>query len=144
MYRKVLLAYDGSEAGRQALLECADIQHLLQAELCIVAVAPPANAIYLSEGFMPANVQEEETRYFDNVLSEGLQMLSGRGIRATGQVVTGEPVEEICRKANEIKADLIVVGHRRQGSWLERWWRGSIGASLIERSPCSLLVAIGK
>jgi len=29
MYRKVLLAYDGSQSGRTALLECADINNFL-------------------------------------------------------------------------------------------------------------------
>ena len=40
MYRKVLLAYDGSQSGRTALLECADINNFLHAEIHLLAVAP--------------------------------------------------------------------------------------------------------
>ncbi|MGD0586832.1 MAG: universal stress protein [Oryzomonas sp.] len=54
----------------------------------------------------------------------------------------GEPVEEICRLATELKVDLIVLGHRKQTSFASRWWKGSVGISLLDRAPCSILVAV--
>ena len=47
MYRKVLLAYDGSQSGRTALLECADINNFLHAEIHLLAVAPLMAGLYL-------------------------------------------------------------------------------------------------
>ena len=41
--------------------------------------------------------------------------------------------------AAEVSADLVVVGHRQQGA-LARWWRGSVGAYLMDHLQCSLLV----
>jgi nucleotide-binding universal stress UspA family protein len=54
----------------------------------------------------------------------------------------GEPVDEIARVAKEWSANLIVVGHRKSTTWAERWWRGSLTKSLVEISPCSVLVVI--
>jgi nucleotide-binding universal stress UspA family protein len=144
MYQKVLLSYNGTESGRSALFECADINHLLHAEIHLLAVAPLMTGLYLSEGFLPDTLQEEENRRFRTVLDEGLRLLSERGVTAEGHLVTGEPVDEICRLAAELGCELIVVGHERHGFFLTRWWQGSVGASLIENAPCSVLVAIGK
>lgn len=144
MYGKVLLAYDGSASGRTGLLECADINHLLHAQVHLVAVAPVVAGLYLTEGFVPETLQEEENRHYQDVLDEGLRLLAERGSEAQGHLVTGEPVEEICRLASEMEVDLVVVGHTRHASLLTRWWKGSVGASLIEHCPCSVLIVIGR
>jgi len=144
MYRKVLLAYDGSQSGRSALLECADINNFLHAEIHLLAVAPLMTGLYLTEGFVPDSLQDEENRRFREILEEGLKLLAERGVTAQGHLVTGEPVDEICRIAGELGADLVVVGHRRHGFFMSRWWKGSVGASLIEDAPCSVLIAIGR
>ncbi|MBK6972069.1 MAG: universal stress protein [Sterolibacteriaceae bacterium] len=145
MYRKILAAFDGSPSGRSGLLECATIQQLLVgSELHLLAVAPIAAGIYLTEGFVPDTLQDEQNRAYREVLDEGLALLTGRGVSAEGHLVTGEPIDEICRLARELDVDLIVVGHGHRASRLERWWRGSVGASLVEDAPCSVLVAIAK
>jgi hypothetical protein len=38
--QEVLLAYDGSDAGQKALLDCGDIAQWSQSELYLVAVMP--------------------------------------------------------------------------------------------------------
>ena len=38
MYKKILLAYDGSDAGQQALLDCKEIAQMEQSELHLLAV----------------------------------------------------------------------------------------------------------
>lgn len=43
--------------------------------------------------------------------------------------------------AREMNADLIVVGHRDQGT-LARWLNGSVGASILHHPPCSVLIAV--
>ena len=93
---------------------------------------------------MPDTLQEEQNRAYRQVLDDGLALLAARGVSAEGHLVTGEPIDEICRLARELDVDLIVVGHGHRDSRLERWWRGSVGASLVEDAPCSVLVAIAK
>ena len=40
MYKRILLAYDGSEAGQKALLECRELAQWSQCEIELVAVMP--------------------------------------------------------------------------------------------------------
>ena len=46
--------------------------------------------------------------------------------------------------ASELGVDLIVLGHRQRLSFAARWWKGSVGASLLDYAPCSILIARGR
>jgi len=143
MYKRILLAYDGSQSGQKALLECREVAGLSNAEMYLIAVSPPAAALIGGEGYVyDARAEEEERSAFQRVLDEGLSQLKLEGRSAHGEVVVGQPVDEITEYAKRIKADLIVVGHRHLDSWAARWWRGSVSKALIEQAPCSVLVAI--
>jgi len=143
-YRKILLAYDGSQEGKRALLECADLASFLQAETFLLAVATMPPSLFLTEGFVPEELLEEEKKRTQSVLDEGIRSLRERGFNATGQLAVGEPVEEICRMAKSMSADLVVVGHNQKVSFAARWWKGSVGASLLDYAPCSILIALSK
>jgi nucleotide-binding universal stress UspA family protein len=143
-YRKILLAYNGSQEGRRALLECADLASFLGAETCLLAVATMPPSLFLTEGFVPEELLEEEKKRTQAILEEGIRMLRERGFNASGQVAVGEPVEEICRTAKALGVDLIVVGHNQNTSYAARWWKGSVGATLLDYAPCSLLIALSR
>lgn len=143
MYKKILLAYDGSDAGQKALLDCKDVAQWSQADLHLVAVMPSAMSfVGLEGGVYDVELEERERRKYQGVLEDGLRRMADAGWTARGEVVTGEAIEEITKAARTIGADLIVVGHKHLDSWAARWWRGSISGALIEHSPCSVLVVI--
>jgi nucleotide-binding universal stress UspA family protein len=97
--------------------------------------------MFLTEGFLPEELLEEEKKRAQEVLNEGIQQLKQKGFAVTGHLAVGEPVEEICRLAAQLKCDVIVVGHQQKASFTSRWWRGSVGKSLLDHAPCSLFVA---
>jgi nucleotide-binding universal stress UspA family protein len=143
MYKRILLAYDGSESGQKALLDCRDIAQWGGSELRLVAVMPSAAALIGAEGGVYDVAAEERDReHFQAILDEGLQRLAEAGHQATGEVVVGDAVDEIAKCARRIEADLIVVGHKHLEGWAARWWRGSVSKTLIEHAPCSVLVVI--
>jgi len=141
-YRKILLAYNGSAEGKRALLECAELANFLHAETYLLAVASMPPSLFLTEGFVPEELLEEEKKRTQQVLDEGIATLKDRGFAAAGHLAVGEPVEEICRRAKELSVDLVVVGHNQKTSFAARWWKGSVGASLLDYSPCSILIAL--
>ncbi len=143
MYKKILLAYDGSDAGQKALLDCKDVAQWSQADLHLVAVMPSAMSfVGLEGGVYDVELEERERRKYQGVLEDGLRRMADAGWTARGEVVTGEAIEEITKAARAFGADLIVVGHKHLDSWAARWWRGSISGTLIEHAPCSVLVVI--
>jgi nucleotide-binding universal stress UspA family protein len=139
MYRRILLAFDGSVEGRAALREGALLAKCCGAEVFLLSVVGGGAGVRMAEGaYAGAVATHDEHRRA--ILDEGLERLKQLGFHANGRLVTGEPAEEITAAAKEIGADLVVVGHRRQ-SLLERWWSGSSGAYLSERLDCSLLIS---
>ena len=143
MYKRILLAYDGSDAGQKALLDCQDLAQWSGSQLTLIAVMPSAMSfVGLEGGVYDIELEEREKKKYRAVLDEGLKRLSEAGYTARGELVAGEAIDEITRYARKMEADLIVVGHKHLDSWAARWWRGSISGALIEHAPCSVLVVI--
>ncbi len=144
MFKRIVLAYDGSECGQKALLDSHDIAQWSQAQLYLVAVMPNPTAAYvgLDSGAFVGVLEDEERQKYGDVLADGLRRLSERGNTAQGELLIGDSVREITQYAKRIEADLIVVGHKHLESRTARWWRGSSSPSLIEHASCSVLVVI--
>ena len=143
MYQRILLAYDGSAPGQQALLDCHEIAQWSGSEITLIAVMPlPLNNLGLEGSIYDETLQESERGRYQAILDTGLRKLGDVGLKAGGQVVTGDAVSEINYAARQIKADLIVVGHKHLDGWAARGWRGSVSKALIEQAPCSVLVVI--
>ena len=143
MYQRILLAYDGSKSGQQALLECRDLAQWSQAAVSLVAVTPLyIHMVGVEAGIYDNELAAQEKEKYTGILNDGLQQLLAAGFQASGDVLVGDTVDELVRHAKKINADLIVLGHRHLEGWAARWWRGSVSKSLIENSPCSVLVVI--
>jgi nucleotide-binding universal stress UspA family protein len=143
MYKRILLAYDGSDAGQKALLDCQEIAQWSRSELFLIAVMPSAMSfVGLEGGVYDIELEEREKQKHQAILDDGVRRLAGIGEAARGEVVVGEAVDEITKYARKMDANLIVVGHKHLDSWAARWWRGSISGALIEHAPCSVLVVI--
>jgi nucleotide-binding universal stress UspA family protein len=139
MYKRILLAYDGSVEGRTALREGALLARQCGAQVFLLSVLVDTGTLLLADvADAGASVQMEDA--FMEVLNEGVARLRQLGFDPVAKLVRGEPAEEIGTYASQIGADLIVVGHRRQSTF-DRWWSGPRGAYLIDYTDCSLLVA---
>ena len=143
MYKRILLAYDGTESGQKALLDARELALLSSSEVFLVAVMPPPAALIGGEGgIYDAKLEEEERKEYQAILEDGLRRLQEAGYTAKGELLVGDAVSELTEYARKMTSDLIVVGHKHLDRWVARWWRGSLSKSLIEHSPCSVLVVI--
>src|SRR5258708_12429676 len=77
MYRKVLLAYDGSIEGRRALREGAKLAQLCRAEVFLLAVVELSSIVTPDAGLtIPI---DEQTANYSAILAEGVQRLKALG-----------------------------------------------------------------
>ncbi|MDQ7990610.1 MAG: universal stress protein [Candidatus Dactylopiibacterium sp.] len=137
MYRTILLCYDGSPEGQNVLTEGAEIACASGARTHLLAVVP----LLVTADAMPAGeILQAQHAQYEAVLNEGVAALTASGLAVQGKLAHGRPVDVIADYAREIGADLIVLGHRPQGT-LARWWRGAVDHSLLSVAPCSILVA---
>jgi nucleotide-binding universal stress UspA family protein len=140
LFSRILLCYDGTREGRRALLYGAELARERQAKTHLLAVLDNA---YWLRGFdalamEAASIEEQSAR---DILSEGVERLKAYGVDAVGHLATGSPIERISQMARELNVDLVVVGHRRCGM-LARWWAGQGHGLLLDKVPCSVLIAI--
>jgi nucleotide-binding universal stress UspA family protein len=139
---RILMAYDGTIEGQRALLAAPEIKLLPHDETHLLAVLPMPAGLFLAEGYVPGQVIDEERVLAKARLDECVAALIGQGFPATGHMAWGEPAEEICKLAVELDSSMILVAHPRATSFAARWWRGWVGSSLLEQTPCSLLVSV--
>ena len=137
MYRRILLAFDGSPDGRDALVHAQNVAAACGSTVHLVAFVDSLEQMLALEEGAPSLVnQAVETRA---LLEEAVRQLAGTGCSAAGKLNYGRPAEQIMLAAVEIGADLIVVGRRYQGAFA-RCLNGQADGSTLPQPPCSVLI----
>ena len=77
-------------------------------------------------------------------LAQGVHTLQSMGFDVQGEVLQGDVIHELTQFAQRTGADLIVVGHKHEPNLLRRWWSGSTAKSLVEESPCNVLIVVDR
>src|SRR5512142_3246967 len=142
MFDTIVFAYDGSAECQEALAEGIALASRFEARCYLLAVVPAPSALALAEGPIPTELVERDESEVMEILQKGVERLRRAGIDAYGHLASDEsPARAIGDYAREVKANLVIVGHH-QRSAVKRWWYGSVGHSLLDHLPCSLLVSM--
>lgn len=141
MFEKILVATDGSQEALKAVTAAAELALLKpEAKVTLLTVTPPVPsyvALQLRENDLdPAALQNQ---YAEEIFEGSCDPLKARNVSYTTQVAVGDPADEICRVAEAIGADLIIVG-RRGLSGVRELLAGSVSSKVVHHAPCSVLV----
>lgn len=139
LYSNIVLAYDGSLDGRRALREGAEVAVKFKARTHLLAVIKQSAGTAIGQGFDPRALPVNEEDDFQEILTEGVEILKSYGLDASGHLAHGDPPDEIVKLVNQTNADLVVVGHRERSA-LARWWRTPVSMSLLDKLNCSVLI----
>lgn len=108
MYDRIIVATDSSDEARAAVAHAVDLATAVDATLHIVAV--------LDVRGNPMQFGIGEVDALNDAASELLEELiaahAGRDITIEGQILRGKPAETILEYAEEIDADVVIVGQR--------------------------------
>ncbi|SEM91025.1 universal stress protein [Nitrosomonas marina] len=130
MYKKVMVAVDGSETASQALTEAENIANTYDAILCI------AHAV---QGDTEADKQTGTDILEKAKSSAGAQKIETRLVQANIEYGLNGIAEAIADAAADWEADLLVVGTaNRRG--LERFFVGSVAEQLVAKVSASILL----
>lgn len=137
MFKTVVVGADDSQTARQAVLIAADVAQLAGGKLHIVTAYDPKT-------LRPHDIPEEfRHSTWVNPADQLLEGLSGivreRGLEPVVHAATGNPAEAIVLVAEQVDADLIVVGNK--GMKGVRRVLGSIPNTVAHSAPCSVLIA---
>lgn len=139
MYKRIVLAYDGTLEGRRALREGVLLALRNRSDIHLLAVVADTPGMKMAEGIHPGPIDLQQATH-SGILQEAVDGLASLGVQCHAKVAYGDPPQVIAGYAAKVKADLVVVGHRKR-SLLQRWWSGSSGAYLSDHLTCSLLIA---
>jgi nucleotide-binding universal stress UspA family protein len=138
MYRHVLCAYDGSPAAEAALDEAIDLASAMRARLAIVSVVEKPPAGIAAAGVDPAAM----ARTLEREAGDRLRAAADRvpdDVPLTTLLRTGHAGKEILRAAEEVAADVLVLGTRRRGRVTTNLF-GSVAAGVYYHSRLPMLV----
>jgi nucleotide-binding universal stress UspA family protein len=137
MFKKILLAYDGSVGSKLALDHAAELAKAAQAEIHILAVGRiPEYAETVSE---VEEAKEQASSFYSKVIDEAARALTQRGLSATSHIDFGKPGDVILRIAEDLKADLVILGTKPHSA-LRRRFLGATVDKVVDHAHCSVLV----
>jgi nucleotide-binding universal stress UspA family protein len=113
MFKKVLLAVDGSESAKHAATTALKLGLLRGAELVLVTAFDVARATY--GGLISLSREQSDSLHAslrNRVLEPARSALASAGATSRGLMVEGHPVVALADEARRQQADLIVVARR--------------------------------
>jgi nucleotide-binding universal stress UspA family protein len=141
--KPILLATDGSPSAAEAQKEAFELAERLDAPLVVISVvhpvAPPVGYAAYGYADIVGELTEAERHRMEALLADVAESAEAEGVRCSTVVAQGFAVEEICRKAGEYDAQLIVVGSHGWGA-ARRLLSGSVSTGLVHSAPCPVLV----
>ena len=143
MYKRLLLATDGTEVADKAVEHGLTLAKALGAEVSVLTVTVPWTSVAYGvvESLTTREAYENATRArAKGILDRAAKRAADLGVTCqTSQVADLNPYQAIIAAASEGGCDLIVVGaHGRRG--FERLLLGSETTKILTHSKCPVLV----
>lgn len=145
MYKRILVATDGSTLSRKAVTAAIGLAARLEAELVAVKVVPRYPMSYLEGGMTVSmedarKTEQQWTDAADEVVQEVVTKAAAKGVSGKGVTVKSDlPAEALIAAAKKHKCDLIMMAsHGRKG--IKRLLLGSETQHVLTHSEIPVLV----
>jgi nucleotide-binding universal stress UspA family protein len=136
MYKNIIVAFDGSEYSRAALIESSNLIKRHGGKIIMV------HAVYFDEEEFTTAPEQRERRFElgKKICYEAKEKVQKEfDIDVESLVCEGEPPDVVVDIAREKKVDLIAMGtHGRKG--IKRLIMGSVTSKVIVNAPCDVMV----
>jgi len=144
MFKRILIAYDGSPSGTEAVRKGAALAALCGAEVQILTVFHHHSLLEASLSVQrtgeSGNIDEIMRGHAREVAEAGRALAAEAGVSGVRAFVKGgQPARSIVAFAREHAADLIVIGSRGLGS-IESFLLGSVSHKVTGLADCPVLV----
>jgi nucleotide-binding universal stress UspA family protein len=137
MFRKMLVANDGSRGGEAALAAALKLAKRLDIGLTMICVEDlPRFPASIDE---VAEAQTDAASVFDKVVASAKAKAQAEGAPFEAQIVAGHPVSSIVEFVQRGGYDLLVVGYMGHSALYNRIIGGTTDR-LVELAPCKVLV----
>lgn len=115
-FRRILVAFDGSENSWKALRMGISLAWQHDAELWALSVEEDLPRFPVTIGEVQGE-KDREDRYFGELHEKARMLAEGRGVKLNCAITPGRVVETITHYARQGNFDLIVIGSTSPGLW---------------------------
>ena len=141
-FKKILVAFDGSEYSIRALRAAEILAKAQGSELLVLYVILPL--IYSYAGISGVDIQRIgriEKEEAEAIVKRGNELIREENIDAKVNVVEGvrSAVQAITEYADKESVDLIAVGTRGM-SGFKKLFLGSVSSGVVAHAPCPVLI----
>ncbi len=137
MYKRIVLAYDGSDSAKAALAHTKELAQICGAKVYVVNAFQHIPNIEGDDWVQKAVAAG--TARGEVLVSEAIDDLHSVGVDAVGEVLEGPPAKAIIRVATTREADLIVMGNRGYNIFTEMFL-GSVSLHVLTHSDIPVLI----
>ncbi len=144
MFRRIIVAYDGSVGAAEAVSKAAGLAQLAGAELIVLTIFRHHSLLEASFSYdrpgEDGDIDDIMRAHADAVGQAGRRLAQEAGLETVRVFVkAGQPARSIVAFAKDHDADLIVVGSRGLGS-VEGFLVGSVSHKVTGLAECPVLV----
>lgn len=136
MFRKLLVAIDGSPQSQAALAVAVDLAQRYHATLCLLHAFPHVSDLLGTPQYQ--QLVEARSAIGQQIL-ESTRAQIDKQLHVELQLIEGPPAPAILRVAVEDGCDMIVVGSRGHGQ-LAGMLLGSVSSAVAQRAHCAVLI----
>jgi nucleotide-binding universal stress UspA family protein len=139
MFTKILVAVDGSVISDKALQTAVDVARSVKATVHVIYIVETGffSALPMDNTWeMMYSLLEKEGK---EALAKARQYAHGNGVEAITHLKQGHAGNEILRAAQDVGADLIVLGSHGK-SRVDRILIGSVSSFVVTHSPVTTMV----
>ncbi len=138
MFRKILVAYDGSEGSKKALRAGIELAKRLEVDLHSISVEEGLPYFAATVGEVE-EVKDEVESFFKKITKEAWDEAALQGVNLHPTVLPGHEVETIITFAKEGGVDLLIVGFVGHSNVFGRIMGGTT-QNLCRLSPCTVMI----
>ncbi|GMV34884.1 MAG: universal stress protein [Chloroflexi bacterium] len=138
MFKRILLAVDGSEHALHAARKAAELARLMKPEEFRIVVAYDPIPLYLGEPNMQIAITNRKGEA-EEILNTAVKDVGEIPCEIQTGIVEGDPANAIIEVAKTRKSDVIVMGSRGLGR-LAGLLLGSTSQKVVAHAPCPVLI----
>jgi nucleotide-binding universal stress UspA family protein len=144
LFKRIVVGTDGSDSAREAIRQAAALAQMSGASLDVVSAYEPVPSRRSQEAASgaPADVAHEFGPREDvNFALDGAASIAADfEVEIARHPMDGDPADAILKVAEDVDADLIVVGNKGM-TGARRFLLGSVPNKVSHHAPCSVYIA---